>query len=211
MGEDDFNPYVDNGGTVAAIAGEGFCIIAGDTRVSEGYGILTRNRSKIHPVNKTIALACSGMCADIDELWKVMDYSAKNYLYTSGYELNLKAFATRLHTVLYSRRFFPYYSFCLACGISPEGKGGVYTYDAVGNFEERPYSSQGSGSNLMLPLLDRVLRNRESSISEKEASETLIAAFKAAAERDIHTGDHLEIMVIRRDSVESYTLELRKD
>lgn len=211
MARDEFNPYVDNGGTVACVAGDGFCIVAGDTRVSEGYSIMTRNRSKLHPINKNITIACSGMCSDIDELWRVLDYSAKNYLYTSGYELNLKAFATRLHTILYSRRFFPYYSFCLACGISPNGKGSVYTYDAVGNMEERPYSAQGSGSNLLIPMLDRVLRSRKSPISEEEAMQTLITAFKAAAERDIHTGDHLEIRIIRPNGVECKTMELRKD
>jgi len=38
-----FNPYTLNYGTVVGIAGEDFVVVAGDTRLSEGYSIVTRN------------------------------------------------------------------------------------------------------------------------------------------------------------------------
>jgi 20S proteasome subunit beta 6 len=42
-----FNPYSDNGGTILAIAGKDFSVIAGDTRQSEGYSIQTRYARKV--------------------------------------------------------------------------------------------------------------------------------------------------------------------
>lgn len=42
-----FNPYSDNGGTILAIAGADFTVIAGDTRQSEGYSIQTRYAPKV--------------------------------------------------------------------------------------------------------------------------------------------------------------------
>jgi 20S proteasome subunit beta 6 len=42
-----FNPYSDNGGTILAIAGADFTVIAGDTRQSEGYNIQTRYAPKV--------------------------------------------------------------------------------------------------------------------------------------------------------------------
>lgn len=42
-----FNPYTENGGTILAIAGADFTVIAGDTRQSEGYNIQTRYAPKV--------------------------------------------------------------------------------------------------------------------------------------------------------------------
>lgn len=42
-----FNPYDDNGGTILAIAGQDFAVIAGDTRQTTGYSIQTRYAPKV--------------------------------------------------------------------------------------------------------------------------------------------------------------------
>jgi hypothetical protein len=38
------------------------------------------------------------------------------------------------------------------------GKGAVYTYDAIGSYERTGYSCQGSGKDLMQPVLDNQLK-----------------------------------------------------
>ena len=45
--ERQFNPYSENGGTILAIAGADFTVVAGDTRQSEGYSIQTRYAPKV--------------------------------------------------------------------------------------------------------------------------------------------------------------------
>ena len=45
--ERQFNPYTENGGTILAIAGADFTVVAGDTRQSEGYSIQTRYAPKV--------------------------------------------------------------------------------------------------------------------------------------------------------------------
>lgn len=42
-----FNPYAENGGTILAIAGLDFAVVAGDTRQTEGYSIQTRYAPKV--------------------------------------------------------------------------------------------------------------------------------------------------------------------
>ena len=53
-----------NYGTVVGVAGEDFVVIAGDTRLSEGYSIVTRNESKLVKLSEKTILATSGMFAD---------------------------------------------------------------------------------------------------------------------------------------------------
>jgi 20S proteasome subunit beta 6 len=53
-----FDPYQDNGGSILAIAGADFTVIAGDTRQSLDYNIQTRYARKVWQL--CVARACSG-------------------------------------------------------------------------------------------------------------------------------------------------------
>ena len=90
--------------------------------------------------------------------------------------MGVKALAQMLGNTLYYKRFFPYYTWNLTCGLDDKGieclqsnagcfpnmlckrsngmsglasigQGAVYTYDPVGNFERVGYSCQVSFSS----------------------------------------------------------------
>jgi 20S proteasome subunit beta 6 len=130
--------------------------------------------------------------------------------------MSTPSMAQMLSTTLYYKRFFPYYAFNLLAGLDAEGKGGVYTYDAIGSFDRYEYASNGSGNAYIIPLLDNVIGNRNRTeekpkISAAEAVEILKDAFLSTGERDIYTGDQLEIKIITKDGVESQMFALKAD
>jgi len=47
-------------------------MIAGDTRISQGYSIVSREASKLHKLNKNCYLCTSGMYADFAALKKML-------------------------------------------------------------------------------------------------------------------------------------------
>src|SRR4051794_40616369 len=82
--KEQYNPYVNNSGTVIAIAGKDYVVVAGDKRLSLGYTILSRDSSKIIKLTDKIVLASSGMYADIMALQK--NLKAKIEIYRSTHK-----------------------------------------------------------------------------------------------------------------------------
>ena len=57
-----------------AVAGEDFSVVGCDTRLSEGYSILSRDVSKVRKMTKSGLLGCVGFHGDVLTLTKVRDH-----------------------------------------------------------------------------------------------------------------------------------------
>lgn len=163
-----WQPYDFNGGTVLAISGEDFVVLAGDTRLSTGYSILSRDESKVHQLTPTTMLGCPGSHNDIIQLRGVLSIRAQMYEHDNGVPPSASNMAQLLMNTLYSRRFFPFYAFCILAGIDEEGKGVVYSYDAVGSHDRVTRAAMGSGGQLMIPLLDNLVEHNSRSDPKKK-------------------------------------------
>ena len=121
-----------------------------------------------------------------------------------------------LSNTLYGKRFFPFYTFNLLCGLDENGAGCVYGYDAIGSFERVPYGCVGSSMSLVTPLLDnQVSFKTQPSLKRDLSLEESIALVKdamtCAGERDIYTGDSMDIWVITKGGTQKSSFPLKKD
>ncbi len=64
---------------VVAVAGQDFCIVAADTRISQGFNILSREHSKTTRLTDQCVITSGGMVADIETLHKLLIAKVKTY------------------------------------------------------------------------------------------------------------------------------------
>jgi len=157
------------------------------------------------------------MQADASALHKLLKARITWYEHQYNKQMSTPAIAQMLSSILYSRRFFPYYTFNLVAGLDEQGKGAVYGYDAIGSYERIEVGSQGSGQTLIQPLLDSqvAFKNQKFMLSGKPTLQDTLSivkdSFTSATERDIYTGDAVEIAIVTSKGVEIQKLELKKD
>lgn len=203
--------------SVVAIAGDDFAIIGADTRLSAGFSIYTREQNKLFPLSESTVLGCSGCWCDTLTLTRILKSRMQMYQQEHNKTMSTTACAQMLSTMLYYKRFFPYYISNVLVGLDNEGKGCVYSYDPVGHCERSSYKAGGSAGALLQPLLDNqigqknMLNVKEEPASKEKALSIVKDVFISAAERDIYTGDSILINIITKDGIKEETFQLRKD
>lgn len=228
--------YTDNGGSTLGITGEDFAILAGDTRSVSGYNINTRYAPKVFKIGGDdeegdgahLILSVVGFAADGNALKERLDAIVKMYRYQHGKKMSVKACAQRLSTILYNKRFFPYYVHAILGGLDEDGKGALYSYDPVGSYEREQCRAAGAAASLIMPFLDNQVNLKNQHIPgsgvahalearkpialpRKEVEELVRDAFTSAVERHIEVGDGLQMLVITKKGVEEIYYPLKRD
>ncbi|WVO15351.1 hypothetical protein L204_103007 [Cryptococcus depauperatus] len=206
--EHRFNPYSDNGGSILAIAGADFSVIAGDTRQSEGYSIQTRYARKVWQLTDRAVLATNGFAADGNNFVIRVKQRLEWYEHAHNKPMGLKAIARMIQTMLYAKRFFPYYIYNILGGIEEDGSGAVYSYDPVGSYERQSCQGAGAAQSLIQPFLDNQVyfKNQQpepgaapfvpGNLPLSTVLSLVVDSFTSATERHIEVGDGLEIYIV---------------
>ncbi|CAB9518057.1 Proteasome subunit beta type-1 [Seminavis robusta] len=230
----DFEPYTVNGGLVSAVAAKDFVVIASDTRFvgESGYDIVSRDyvtsrlwmaqhdTDLLLGTTTTLSFAptiigSAGCAADCEALKRTIQAEFRTAHYFGTTSSN-GVDPTLLSQVLYSRRTFPFYSFCVLAGLSPEGEGQVFCYDAIGSYEAVAVASAGTGRQLLQPILDRKFRTLQATTgsthqktttvptlvdcSAQEAVSILVDAYRSVSEREIQVGDNVVLCVVQKNA-----------
>jgi len=201
-----FNPYSENGGTILAVAGADFTVIAGDTRQSEGYSIQTRYAPKVFRLTDKAVLAVNGFAADGNILVKTVKQRLEWYRHAHAKDMPLRAIARLIQTILYAKRFFPYYVYNILGGIEEDGTGAVYSFDPVGSYEREACRAAGAAQALVQPFLDNQIYFKNQKPKPGTSHPThlplnrvlslVIDSFTSATERHIEVGDGLEMYIV---------------
>ncbi|KAI6003508.1 nucleophile aminohydrolase [Pisolithus orientalis] len=186
------NPCTQNGGTILAIVGADFSVVAGDTRQSEGYNIQTHFAPKVFRLTDRAVLAVNGFAADRNMFVKKVKQRLE--------DMPLRSIARLIQTMLYSRRFFPYYVYNIwEVSRRTVRSGAVYSFDLVGSYERETCRAAGPVQSLLQPFLDNQPAPGTPHLTHlplKVVLALVIDSFTSATERHIEVGDALQIYIV---------------
>ncbi|KAH8269566.1 hypothetical protein KR018_009408 [Drosophila ironensis] len=207
-----------SGGTIVAIAGNDFAMIAADTRLTSGKVIYSRNEKKLFRLTNKTVMGCTGCWADCQSLTRLLTVDiVPDYQFKNNRPPSTNALVHCTSVTLYNRRFDPYQAQIIMVGIDEHNKGSVTVFDCIGHITSESYATAGTAAYMLAPVLDQLMTKPNSDTGEVEvmtaerAVSVTVDLFNAAAERDIFTGDSVIINVITKDGIEEKQVPLSGD
>ncbi|TDG39618.1 hypothetical protein AWZ03_013960 [Drosophila navojoa] len=214
------NPYEQNGGTVMALTGPDFVLLAADTRLSCESHVLSRRQSKLFKMTPTAVVGSTGCWCDVLALTSMLRMHVQSYEMEHRQTISTEALAHLISVSMYNRRFFPYFTYTLLAGLDSKGKPTVYYYDPVGHYECVRYRAVGTSLAILQPCLDQFygwencrlsLPLKNDNLTMTEALDMARKCLRIGADRDTFTGDKGELLSITSQGMKYSTMDLRGD
>ncbi|MEM0325748.1 MAG: proteasome subunit beta [Desulfurococcaceae archaeon] len=182
-------------GTAIGIRTRNGVVLASEKRVAyEGF-VLSKQARKVYPITSRAGVAFAGLVGDIGYLTKILKLEAKHYELQQGKELKTRSLAKILSVILYSYKLFPMFTEVIVGGYDEEGSA-LFVLDPVGSLLEERYAAVGSGAQLALGYIEP--RYKED-LDLTEAEKIAVEAIKTVIERDVLSGDGVDILVFTKE------------
>ncbi len=188
--------------TVGVVCKDGV-VLAADTRATAGHLIASKRAKKLYQISDKIAVTMAGGVGDVQALVRILRAEASLYTVREGRPITVSAVAKMASNFLHSQFLFPYLAHLLVGGIDERGPR-LYFVGIEGTLTEERMVATGSGSPIAYGVLENEIKE---GAKIREVLPVAIKAVKTAMQRDIATGNEVEVMVIRESGIQSLSPE----
>ncbi|HLC64769.1 MAG TPA: proteasome subunit beta [Candidatus Nanoarchaeia archaeon] len=200
----DDKDVLKSGTTTAAIVCKDGIVMCADMRVTYGYLISYKRFEKILKITDDIAVTVAGTVSDVQLLAKLIRAELKLKIIRTKRELYVKEAVNLLANMVY----YNIRKMSLIPGISHFIVGGrdstgyhVYDLGADGSITKvDDYCSSGSGSVMAYGVFETLYKR---DLSVEEGVKLGVKAVNAAIQRDIASGDGINVVTITKEGVQT--------
>ncbi|MFH1638642.1 MAG: proteasome subunit beta [Candidatus Woesearchaeota archaeon] len=200
-----------HGTTTVGIVCKDGVILAGDRRASAGYLIVDKKVEKVKQITDYMAITTAGLVSDAQLFTKIIRAQLALLRIRKGKEPSVKEAANLLASLSYANIRRP----SMVPGIVAFLLGGAdkvgHALYAIGidgsvtNYDD--YYSDGSGSVVALGVLETIYKK---DMTIEEGTQVAVKAINAAMQRDLATGNGIDVAVITKAGVK-YVLRKQLD
>ncbi|HIH05115.1 TPA: proteasome subunit beta [Candidatus Woesearchaeota archaeon] len=194
--------------TVALLCKDGI-VLAADKRVTSGYLISNKKFEKIFPISESIAVTVAGTVSDIQLLTKYIKAELSLRAIRTGREASVKEAVNLLGMFVYGniRKYsiIPGVSHFIVAGKDSDGFHGYDISPDGSIIEIDDYTSSGSGSVMAYGVLETLYKPN---MSIDEGVKLAVKAINAAVQRDIASGNGVDVIAVTKDGVKKVHSQL---
>ena len=184
------------GTTTVGIKADDGVVMATDMRASLGGMVSSKDVQKVEEIHPRGALTIAGSVSAAQNLISTLRAETSLYEARRGKDMSMEALSTLTGNLLRSGAFFVVQP--ILGGVDDEGAH-IYSIDALGGTTEEEYTVTGSGSQYALGVLEQ---EYDDDVTIDEAKTIAAKAIQSAVERDLASGNGINVAVVTDDGVD---------
>ncbi len=192
------------GTTTIGLLGKDGVVLASERRATMGYLVANKETQKVFQIQPYMWLTTAGSVADAQTLVRIMTVQTNLYEIDRGVPMAVSAAATLLSNILHENKIIPYYVQLLLGGYDTEPR--LYSFDALGSVLPEKAVATGSGSPIAYGVIEEYYKEGK---SVDENAKIAIKALKAAMQRDVMSGNGVDVVKITSKGAKLEKYELK--
>ncbi len=189
--------------TIGLLAKDGV-VLASERRATMGYLVANKETQKVFQIQPYMWLTTAGSVADAQVLVRMMKVQTNLYQLDRGVPMSVSAAATLLSNILHENKIVPYYVQLLLGGYDESPR--LYSLDALGSVLPEKMVATGSGSPIAYGVLEEYYKEGK---SIDENVKIAVKALKAAMQRDVMSGNGVDVVTITEKGPKLMKFELK--
>ncbi|KAF4676379.1 Proteasome subunit beta type-3 [Perkinsus chesapeaki] len=199
-----------NGGSVIAMKGEGCVGIACDRR----FGVnqlqtVSANMEKVYPMTTRCLVGFQGLATDSQTLAQLLKFRLKLYKLKEDREMPCDVVSHLMATMLYEKRFGPYFCEPVIAGLKSDGEPFISSFDLIGTESTAPdFIVSGTATEQLMGVAESFWRE---GMGPDELAEVLGQSLLSGIDRDCLSGWGGVVYILTDKELITKTLKGRMD
>ncbi|EDQ89443.1 uncharacterized protein MONBRDRAFT_32253 [Monosiga brevicollis MX1] len=198
-----------NGSAMVAMTGKGCIAIAADRRLGAQAQTVATDFQKLFQMGPTLFVGLPGLATDVQTFSQRLTFKLKLYKLREERDIEPKALTNLISSMLYEKRFGPYFIEPLIAGLDKDGQPYVASTDVIGcPMETTDFVVGGTSSDQLFGMCESLYKPN---MEPDELFEVVSQALLNAQDRDALAGWGGVVHIVEKDKVTTRTLRGRMD
>ncbi|MES1910388.1 MAG: Proteasome subunit beta type-3-A [Cercozoa sp. M6MM] len=198
-----------NGSAVVAMTGKNCVAIASDTRYGIQLQTIATDFQRIYPVTDKTYVGLAGLATDVQTFAQTLQFRAKLYKLREERELEPQTCDHLISSLLYAKRFGPYFIEPVVAGLDKNNEPFVDAQDSIGcGVECNDFVVAGTSSEELYGMCESLYKP---DMEPEQLFETISQCLLAAVDRDCLAGWGAVVHIITPEGVTTRKLKSRHD